>query len=131
MYRFALVALLLFTHVLTVFAQKESTPSATVEPTQQKTLEPTNTPHLPKSSPTEPPPTNTAAPTRIPGDANEDRQVDETDYSIWHSHYKQQVTTAHRDGDFNNDGVTDGIDYTIWLANKGTAPTSTPARIRK
>jgi hypothetical protein len=54
----------------------------------------------------------------IPGDANSDGKVDESDYSIWLSHFGQ-VITGEANGDFNGDGHVDGIDYTIWLNNYG------------
>ena len=61
-------------------------------------------------------PTSTPTPTPKPGDANGDGKVDETDYSIWLSHFGQ-VITGVTNGDFNGDGHADGIDYTIWLNN--------------
>jgi len=60
----------------------------------------------------------TPTPTLIPGDANSDGKVDESDYSIWLSHFGQ-VITGEANGDFNGDGHVDGIDYTIWLNNYG------------
>lgn len=83
---------------------------------------------FPTELPTKIPPTNTPpiAPVPPPGDANEDFRVDEADFTIWHTHYKQSVTDKHTSGDFNNDGVSDGIDYTIWLANRTTATSNNP-----
>lgn len=51
-----------------------------------------------------------------PGDANGDGVVNEADYSIWLSHYGQNVAGASN-GDFNNDGKVDGVDFVIWLNN--------------
>lgn len=64
-----------------------------------------------------PTPTPTQAPK--PGDTNNDGAVGEDDYSVWLSHFGQQVTGGYTVGDFNNDGVVDGVDYAIWLAHYG------------
>ena len=65
-------------------------------------------------------PTPTPTPTRVPGDANGDRKVDESDYAIWFSHYTLQTVNGSADGDLNKDGVVDGADYVIWLTHYGT-----------
>jgi len=61
-------------------------------------------------------------PTAIPGDANGDGRVDETDYSIWLSHYSPTTTQSGGAsiGDLNSDSRVDGLDYVIWLNNYGT-----------
>ena len=63
-------------------------------------------------------PTSTPTPTPVikAGDANGDNKVDETDYTIWLSHYSQSVTGI-TNGDFNSNGKVDGVDYVIWLIN--------------
>ena len=89
-------------------------PTSTPTPTPQPTLSPTPTP-TPTLTPTSTP-TLTPTSTPKPGDANGDGKVNETDYSIWLSHFSQAVTGV-TNGDFNGDGHVDGIDYTIWLNN--------------
>ena len=63
--------------------------------------------------------TNTSTPTPniLEGDANGDKKVDETDYSIWLTNYGKSVTTGAISGDFNRSGQVDGLDYVIWLNN--------------
>jgi len=56
-------------------------------------------------------------PTAKQGDANNDGLVNETDYSIWLSHYNTSGTLSS--GDFNADGFIDGSDYVIWVTNYG------------
>jgi hypothetical protein len=53
----------------------------------------------------------------IPGDANQDGQVDGLDYVIWLSHYGLQSPNGNTDGDFNSDQKVDVIDYVLWLNN--------------
>ena len=94
------------------------TGAPTATPTPTPTLKPTVTPTAtPTAIPTTSP-TVTPTATPKPGDANGDGKVDETDYSIWLSHFSQTVTGV-TNGDFNGDGHVDGIDYTIWLNNYG------------
>jgi hypothetical protein len=68
----------------------------------------------------------------VPGDANGDRKVDGIDFSIWLSHYNQNVS-GPSNGDFNNSGKVDGIDFSVWLSNYGTTSqvtnTLTPTRL--
>lgn len=74
------------------------------------------------SSPSSPVPTagtSTPSPTPKPGDANWDKNVNETDFGIWFSNYKQSVKGGNTVGDFNNSGKVDGVDYVIWLNNYG------------
>ncbi len=62
--------------------------------------------------------TSTPSPTPIPspkGDANGDGVVNEADYLIWVSYFKQSVTGGASMGDFDKSGVVDGIDYVIWV----------------
>ena len=65
-------------------------------------------------------PIPTPSPAAVPGDANGDRKVDETDYGIWFSHFLQSVTAGVSLGDFDGNGKVDGVDYTIWLKYYGT-----------
>lgn len=58
-------------------------------------------------------------PTVKPGDANGDGLVNEADYQILISFFKQTVTGGYSQGDFNADKRVDGIDYVIWLNNYG------------
>lgn len=52
------------------------------------------------------------------GDANNDRKVDEADYTIWLSKFGQSLR-GPENGDFDSNGVVDGIDYTTWLYHFG------------
>ena len=63
-------------------------------------------------------PSPTPTPTIKPGDANGDNLVNETDFTIWLSHFGQAISGVIN-GDFNGDGHVDGVDYTIWLNNYG------------
>ena len=63
-------------------------------------------------------PTLTPTPTSKPGDANGDNLVNETDFTIWLSHFGQAISGI-TNADFNGDGRVDGIDYVIWLNNYG------------
>jgi len=79
-----------------------SAPTPTIQPTASPTMTPTAIP----------------SPTPKPGDANGDSLVNETDFTIWLSHFGQTISGV-ANGDFNGDGRVDGIDYTIWLNNYG------------
>jgi hypothetical protein len=83
-----------------------ATPTSILTPTP--TVQPTATPM----------PTSTLTPTSTikPGDANGDGQVNETDFTIWLSHFGQTVSGVSN-GDYNGDGMVNGIDYVIWLNN--------------
>ena len=50
------------------------------------------------------------------GDANNDNQVNDADYSIWLTNYNKSVSGV-TNGDFNNSGKVDGVDYVLWLNN--------------
>jgi hypothetical protein len=63
-------------------------------------------------------PTPTTEPT-VPGDADNDGNVDIDDYIIWVNNYNQNKY-GPTFGDFNNTGKVDGLDYIIWLTNYGT-----------
>ena len=67
-----------------------------------------------------PQPTGTVTPTPVPGDANNDTQVDGLDYVIWLNHYNTSPSNGISDGDFNGSGNVDGLDYVMWLNNYGT-----------
>ena len=60
---------------------------------------------------------NTPTPTPIPltGDANNDKKINDVDFSIWKTHYLQSTANGAADGDFNRDSKVDGSDYVIWL----------------
>jgi hypothetical protein len=51
------------------------------------------------------------------GDANNDGQVNESDYSIWLSNYLNPQATLISQGNFNTDKLIDGVDYVIWLTH--------------
>ncbi|MCA9185546.1 MAG: DUF6174 domain-containing protein [Pirellulaceae bacterium] len=53
----------------------------------------------------------------IPGDANLDRVVDDTDFEIWNGN-KFSAGTNWRHGDFTGDGVTDVLDFNVWNAHR-------------
>ena len=72
-------------------------------------------PPPPNGTPT---PTPTPTPAVKPGDANGDGLVNEADYTIWASHYLQQLTGGATVGDFSGDGVVNGVDYVLWLNNR-------------
>ncbi|HSW90009.1 MAG TPA: metallophosphoesterase, partial [Patescibacteria group bacterium] len=93
------------------------TPSATPSPTPTRTPTPVPT--------TIPSPTPTAGP--VPGDANGDRLVNESDYSVWVSNYNKTLTGSATVGDFTGNGKVDGFDFVVWRLNYGlTTPAPTP-----
>ncbi len=53
----------------------------------------------------------------LPGDANLDGVVDNSDFNLWNSH-KFTADAGWCGGDFNADGVADGSDFNVWNANK-------------
>lgn len=73
---------------------------------------PTSSP-LPSTPPLSPSPSLLI----IPGDANNDQRVDETDYTIWLSHYGLTTAAGASDGDFDGDSKVNGVDYAIWRLN--------------
>lgn len=80
--------------------QDPGTTPPTAPPTAPATQAPTNPPNQP-----------------IPGDANNDKLVDDKDLSIWKNNYNKTTTNGAKNGDFNKDGTVNGIDYVIWLIN--------------
>ena len=60
----------------------------------------------------------------LPGDANLDGDVADSDFGIWNSSKFTNVA-AWCNGDFNADGAVDGSDFGIWNANKFTSADST------
>ncbi|MCA9263444.1 MAG: hypothetical protein KDA60_06325 [Planctomycetales bacterium] len=54
----------------------------------------------------------------LPGDANGDGLVNDTDFNIWNAH-RFMADTDWLSGDFNGDGLTDVADFNIWLGNRG------------
>jgi len=58
----------------------------------------------------------TVPPVVIVGDANNDKLVNDADYSIWLSNYKKAISGVSN-GDFSGDSVVDGIDFVLWVNN--------------
>lgn len=64
-----------------------------------------------------PPPTTTPTPTLgVPGDGNNDGQVDGQDFIIWLTHYGQNVSGVSN-GDYNDSGKVEIGDYVVWIKN--------------
>jgi len=63
-------------------------------------------------------PSNSTVPSVIikPGDANGDGKVNIQDYTVWLSHFGQNIS-GPVNGDFNNNGKVDGIDFVTWFVN--------------
>lgn len=63
----------------------------------------------------------------IPGDVNDDGEVDLLDLTIIRTHYFEKVTSLS-DGDANQDGIVDFLDYRIWKENSsiGAVPLFVP-----
>jgi hypothetical protein len=62
----------------------------------------------------------------LPGDANGDGFVGDSDYTIWADNYLAYPATWEM-GDFNGDRVVNDADYTIWADNyTGGAPAGVP-----
>lgn len=59
-----------------------------------------------------PPPT----PTPAPGDGNNDGQVDGQDFTIWLTHYGQNVSGANN-GDYDGNDKVEVADYIVWVSN--------------
>jgi hypothetical protein len=83
------------------------TPTPTATPIRTSTPVPTMT-----STPT-------ATPYVVPGDTNNDGNVDEVDYAVWLKYFNQSVSGGAKVGDFNADNKNNGVDYVIWLNNYG------------
>jgi hypothetical protein len=64
----------------------------------------------------------------LPGDANLDGQVNDTDAALWMEQRFQQ-NTGWTGGDFNADGATDAQDWNIWNAWKYRSPASVRSEI--
>jgi O-glycosyl hydrolase len=65
--------------------------------------------------------TNTPTPTsqpNVPGDADDDGDVDINDYVIWLNNY-YQLKSGPQFGDFDDSGKVNGMDYVVWLTNYG------------
>ena len=58
----------------------------------------------------------TSTPSLLPGDADGDGDVDQTDYNIWRSNFASTGLGASG-GDFNLNGANDAPDYVIWRKN--------------
>lgn len=116
----SVLCLVLLLNVAHVFAQQESTKAG--ENPAQADDEAHARNELRKASPSpsiENSPTEIPTQNPVPGDANNNRIVDEADYSIWYSHYNTQVNGGFSEGDFNEDLQNNAVDYAIWLANLG------------
>jgi len=86
------------------FGGTPTTPTQTPVSTATPQVTPTRTPVA------------TTAPSAKPGDANGDKKVDSSDYTIWLREFTQKQGVS---SDFNKDGKVDGVDLTIWLLNYG------------
>lgn len=63
-------------------------------------------------------PTLASTPTGgLPGDADEDDDVDINDYMIWISQYLNYNPIPNADPDFSGDNKVDGDDFVIWVNN--------------
>lgn len=63
-----------------------------------------------------PTPTPTTPDGGVPGDANNDGQVDGEDFVVWLTHFGATVS-GPQNGDFEDDGDVDIADYVIWINN--------------
>jgi hypothetical protein len=70
------------------------------------------------STPTPSPSSSPTTKPGVPGDANDDGQVNIDDYVVWLNNYNQSKQGVQF-GDFNENGKIDGLDYVIWLLNYG------------
>jgi hypothetical protein len=60
-----------------------------------------------------------------PGDANNDGEVTDADYTIWADNHGQSGGPGT--GDFNFDGLISDADYTVWADGGGMVAGTTPA----
>ncbi len=58
-----------------------------------------------------------ALPEPIPGDFDEDGDVDGVDFGLWQAGYPMANGASLNDGDADGDGDVDGVDFGIWQAN--------------
>ncbi len=61
-----------------------------------------------------------ALPEPIPGDFDEDGDVDGVDFGLWQTGYPMASGASLSDGDADGDGDVDGVDFGIWQANYPT-----------
>ena len=61
-----------------------------------------------------------ALPEPIPGDFDEDGDVDGVDFGLWQTGYPMASGASLNDGDADGDGDVDGVDFGIWQANYPT-----------
>ena len=65
-----------------------------------------------------------AMPEPIPGDFDEDNDVDGVDFGIWQDNYPTASGATLGTGDADGDGDVDGVDFGIWQASYPTAATA-------
>lgn len=69
----------------------------------------------------------------IPGDYDDDGDVDGDDFLIWQNHFPQSSDADMSDGDADGDGDVDGDDFLIWQnhfsSSGGLATTPEPASL--
>ena len=53
----------------------------------------------------------------LPGDFDEDQDVDGIDFGLWQAGYPLASGATLSDGDADGDGDVDGVDFGIWQAN--------------
>lgn len=58
----------------------------------------------------------------VPGDFDDDNDVDDADYALWRVGFGTATGAMLDDGDANADGDADGEDFLIWQKNRGLAP---------
>jgi hypothetical protein len=58
----------------------------------------------------------------VPGDFDEDGDVDRADLGLWRAGFGTSSAATPREGDADRDGDADGQDFLIWQRNLGTAP---------
>ena len=69
-------------------------------------------------------PAKAVAQPQLPGDYNQDGQVDSSDYGLWRTTFGS--ASDHR-ADGNGNGVVDAADYTVWRDHLTASQTSPPA----
>jgi hypothetical protein len=108
---------LTWSNPITVLAAATPTPTPSNTPTPTPTPEPSPTP-TPNPTVTPDPlatPSITPTPGPMKADANSDGTVNDTDYLIFQSHYRDYVGSGKALGDFDGNTKVDLIDYVIWM----------------
>jgi glucose/arabinose dehydrogenase len=65
--------------------------------------------------------------TRVPGDYNNDGDVNEADYSVWRATFGHTPRGGPLPADGNGNSVVDAADYVLWRKNLGAAPSTAAA----